>query len=90
MDKIELITKYDFKCDCLACTDDVRKFIPVQLWRQPSTFMSRANLEEAKECLKEGNYYINMNTKSSEDVRRYLDINFSIFDTLAYYCTFPC
>ncbi|KAL7037596.1 hypothetical protein ACKWTF_009295 [Chironomus riparius] len=90
-DKLELILTYEFKCDCIACTDDdVKKFFPLELNRIPSTFMSRDNLTEANELLKEGNYYINQNSKTQEEINRYMHTNFAIFDSLAYYSTFPC
>ncbi|XP_070496115.1 N-lysine methyltransferase SMYD2-like [Chironomus tepperi] len=90
-DQLELLINYKFKCDCKACTDkNVPKFFPPSIWKIPSTFMSRDDFDEAKDCLKEGNHYINTNTKSPDEINRYMEINYSIIGTLAYYCTFPC
>jgi tetratricopeptide (TPR) repeat protein len=83
--------QYDFNCDCKACTDDdVMKFFPIVLQRFPTTFMSRDNLEVAKDLLKEGNHYINTNSKTPEEIKYYIYTNFAIFEVFAYYSTFPC
>ena len=82
--------KYDFDCDCKSCTHGVQKFFPIVMQRVPSTFMSRDNLEVAKDLLKEGFHYINTKSKSPEEIKSYIYTNFAIFEVFAYYATFPC